>query len=176
MPIEPLPPATARVARAAFPTGHRSLHVADALETRFTDDAVRALVPTHGQPAQPPWRRALVTLRPCADGLSDRQAAHAVRRRLDWKDGLRLELTAPGFEASVLRACRPRLSAGAAASVLFDTWLTWCRDRQLVKAGGRQRTDATPILAAVRALNRIEVVGDTRRHALNHLAMVAPEW
>jgi transposase len=58
MPIEPVPPETARVARAAFPKGHRYLHVADELETLFTDDDFLALFPTHGQPARPPghWR------------------------------------------------------------------------------------------------------------------------
>ena len=70
----------------------------------------------------------------------------------------------------------PACIAGAAESLLFDTLLTWCRDRQLVKARGRQRTDSTHILAAVRALNRIEVVGETLRHALNTLAVVAPAW
>jgi transposase len=174
MPIEPIPPETGRVARAAFPKGNRYLRVADALETRFTDDAFLALFPTHGQPAQPPWRLALVTFLQCAEGLSDRQAAHAVRRRLDWTDVLRLELTDPGFDASVLGACRGRLIAGAAEYLLFDTLLTWCRERQLVKARGRQRTDSTHILAAVRALNRIEVVGETMRHARNSLAVVVP--
>jgi hypothetical protein len=134
------------------------------------------LFPTHGQPARPPWRLALVTLLQFAEGLSDRQAAHAVRSRIDWKHVLRLELTDPGFDASVLSEFRTRLIAGAAESLLFDTLLTWCRDRQLVNAGGRQRTDSTHILAAVRAINRIEVVGETMRHALNHLAIVAPEW
>ena len=64
MPIEPIPPETARVARAAFPKGNRYLRVADELETLFTDDAFLALFPTHGQPAQPPWRLALVTILP----------------------------------------------------------------------------------------------------------------
>jgi transposase len=84
MPIGPLPPETARVARAAFPKGTRYLRVAAALETRFTDDAFVALFPPHGQPAQPPWQLALVPILPFAEGLSDRQAAHAVRRRSDW--------------------------------------------------------------------------------------------
>jgi hypothetical protein len=113
---------------------------------------------------------------PFAEGLSDRQAANAVRSRIDWKYVLRLELTNPGFDASVLSKFRARLIAGAVESLLFDTWLTWCHTRQLVNARGRQRTDSTPILAAVRALNRIEVVGETMRHALNTLAVVAPEW
>jgi transposase len=176
MPIGPIPSETARVARAAFPKGNRYLRVADELETLFTDDAFLALFPTYGQPAHPPWRLALVTLLPFAEGLSDRQAANAVRSRIDWKYVLRLELTDPGFDASVLSAFRARLIAGAAESLLFETLLAWCRDRQLVKARGRQRTDSTHILAAVRALNRVEVVGETMRHALHTLAVVAPEW
>lgn len=176
MPIGPIPSETARVARAAFPKGNRYLRVADELETLFTDDAFLALFPTHGQPAHPPWRLALVTILQSAEGLSDRQAANAVRSRIDWKYVLRLELTDPGCDASVLSEFRARLIAGAAESLLFETLLTWCRNRQLVNARGRQRTDSTHILAAVRALNRIEVVGDTMRHALNTLAVVAPEW
>lgn len=85
MPIEPIPPETARVAHAAFPMGNRDLRRADERETRFSDDAFLALFPTPGHPALPPWRLALVTLRPCAEGLSDRQAADAGRSRLDWQ-------------------------------------------------------------------------------------------
>jgi transposase len=99
-----------------------------------------------------------------------------VRSRIDWQYVLRLELTDAGFDASVLSEFRTRLITGAAESLLFDTLLTWCRHRQLVKARGRQRTDSTHILAAVRALNRIEVVGETLRHALNTLAVAAPAW
>jgi Transposase domain (DUF772) len=99
-----------------------------------------------------------------------------VRSRIDWKYVLRLELTDAGFDGSILSEFRTRLMAGAAEYLLFDTLLTWCRDRHLINAGGRQRTDSTHILAAVRALNRIEVVGETMRHALNALAVAAPEW
>jgi transposase len=132
--IEPVPPETAHIARAAFPKGNRYLRVADELDTLFTDDAFLALFPTHGQPAQPPWQLALVTILQFAEGLSDRQAAHAVRSRIDWKYVLRLELADPGFDASVLSEFRGRLIAGAAEYLLFDTLLTWCRSRQLVKA------------------------------------------
>jgi transposase len=161
MPIEPVPPETARIARAAFPKGNGYLRLTDELDTLFTDEAFGALFPTHGQPACPPWRLALVTLFQFAEGLSDRQAAHAVRSRIDWKYVLRLELTDPGFDASVLSEFRGRLLAGSAEFLLFDRLLTWCRDRQLVRTRGRQRTDSTHMLAAVRALNRLEVVGDT---------------
>ena len=176
MPIEPVPPETARIARAAFAKGNRYLRLADELDTLFTDETFGTLFPTLGQPACPPWRLALVTILQFAEGLSDRQAAHAVRSRIDWKYVLRLDLTDPGFAASVLSEFRGRLLAGSAESLLLDRLLTWCRDRQLVKARGRQRTDSTHILAAVRALNRLEVVGETMRHALNTLTVVAPEW
>src|SRR5918992_2819933 len=176
MPIEPIPPETARIARAAFPKGNRYLRLADELDTLFTDAAFGALFPTHGQPACPPWRLALVTILQFAEGLSDRQAAHAVRSRIDWTYVLRLELTDPGFDGSSLSEFRTRFIAGAAEYLLFDTLLAWCRDHRLVNARGRQRTDSTHILAAVRVLNRIEVVGETLRHALNSLAVVAPEW
>lgn len=171
--IEPIPHDTPRVACAACPQGNRYLRLADAGKTWFIDDAFRALFPTHGQPAWPPWRLALTTILPCAEGLPDRQAAHAVRSRIDWKDGLRLERTDPGCEASVLREFRTRLMAGTAAYLRFDTRLTWCRNRQLITAEGRQRTDSTPILAAIQALNRIEVVAETWRHAINSPAQVA---
>jgi transposase len=137
MRIEPVPAETARIARAAVPQGQRYLRLADELDTLFTDNAFRALFPTHGQPAQPPWRLALVTILPFAGGLSERQAAHAVRSRIGWTDILCLERTEPGFDASVLSQFRTRLLAGGAEYLLFDTLLMWCCNHQLLRAGGR---------------------------------------
>lgn len=174
--ISPIPKETARIAHAAFPKAHPYLRLADEFGPLFTDDLFVALFPACGQPAFAPWRLALVTILQFAEGLSDRRAADAVRSRIDWKYLLRLELTDPGFDASVLSEFRTRLLDGQAEQLLLDTLLTWCRERQLVKARGRQRTDGTHVLAAVRALNRIEVVGETMRHALNSLAVVAPSW
>ena len=51
-----------------------------------------------------------------------------------------------------------------------------CQARGLLKARGRQRTDATHVLASIRVLNRLELVGETLRAALNELATVAPNW
>jgi transposase len=175
-PLEPVPSETRRVGQAAFPKGHRYLRLADELGTLFTDTLFADLFPIHGQGALAPWRLALVTILQFAEGLSDRQAADAVRSRIDWKYVLRLELTDPGFDASVLCEFRARLLHGDAEELLFETLLTWCRERQLIKAGGRQRSDSTHVLAAVRALNRIEVVGEGMRYALNTLAVVVPDW
>ncbi len=156
-PLPPIPDDTARIARAAFRKGHPYLRLADEVGALFTDETFAALFPSHGQPALAPWRLAFVTLLQFAEGLADRQAADAVRARLDWKYVLRLDLDDAGFDASVLSEFRTRLVAGAAESLLLETLLAWCRERQLIKARGRQRTDSTQVLAAVRALNRVEL-------------------
>jgi transposase len=110
------------------------------------------------------------------EGLSDRQAAAAVRSRIDWKYALGLELTYPGLDHTVLSEFRTRLVAGRAELLLLETLLARVRERGLLKARGRQRTDSTHILAAIRVLNRLELVGKTLRHALNSLAVVVPDW
>jgi transposase len=111
-----------------------------------------------------------------AEGLSDRQAAEAVRGRIDWKYALGLELTDPGFDHTVLSEFRSRLVEHQAGTRLLDTLLDRLRERGLLKARGRQRTDSTYVLAAVRVVTRLERVGETLRAALNALAVVAPEW
>jgi transposase len=76
--------------------------------------------PVHGQPAEAPWRLALVTLMHDAEGLTDRQAADAVHTRSDWKDVLSLEVTDTGFDFSILCEFRSRLLAHGADRRLFD--------------------------------------------------------
>ena len=110
------------------------------------------------------------------EGLPDRQAADAVRSRIDWKYLLALPLTDPGFDSTVLCEFRARLVAGGAAHHLFDAVLEIAVARKLVRAKRRQRTDSTHVLAAVRALNRVACVRETMRHALEGLAIVAPDW
>jgi transposase len=105
-----------------------------------------------------------------------RQAADGGRGRIDWTYVLRLDLTDRGFGASVLSGVRARPLAAVAGQRLLDALLTWCRERQLLKASGRQRTDSTQVLAAVRVLDRLEVVGETLHHALNTFAVAAPAW
>src|SRR6266480_3911732 len=80
----PIPEETQRVARAAFPRGNVYMQVADRLGTIYHDAQFAALFPTRGQPAEAPARLALVTILQFAEGLSDRQAADAVRSRIDW--------------------------------------------------------------------------------------------
>src|SRR5712691_10016160 len=174
--IEPVPEETARVARAAFPKGHPYLTFRDALGTIFQDEDFAALFPAWGPPGLPPWRLALVTIMQFRENLADRQAAEAVRARIDWKYLLSLELTDPGFDFSVLSEFRDRLLAGSAEELLLDTLLERCRALGLLTARGQQRTDSTHVLAAIRVLNRLELVAETLRAALNAVAAVAPDW
>ncbi len=176
LPIGPVPQETARLAKAVFPEGSPFIQMRDELGTLYQDEMFAALFPKEGQPALAPWRLALVTIMQFAEKLSDRQAAHAVRARLDWKYALGLELDDRGFDFSVLSEFRSRLIEGQMEYVLFETMLNCLKQRGLLKAGGRQRTDATHVLAAVRAINRVVCVGETMRAALNTLAEVAPEW
>jgi transposase len=148
----------------------------DTLGTIFHDDEFAALFSATGQPAEAPVRVALATILQFAEGLSDRQAADAVRSRIDWKYLLCLELTDPGFDHTVLSEFRTRLLEHDAEGLLFDTLLTEFRALGFLKPRGKQRTDSTHVLAAIRALNRLELVGETMRHALNVLAVAAPDW
>ena len=171
-----VPEHTARVARAAFPKGTLCLRLYDELGTIFTDHDFADLFAHRGQPAEAPFRLALITVLQFLEGLADRQAAEAVRARIDWKYLLCLELDDPGFDYSVLCEFRARLLAGGAEQRLFDLVLDRLRERKLVKARTRQRTDSTHVVAAVRDLNRLERVVETLRAALNVLATVAPDW
>lgn len=175
-PIGPIPEQTAHVARAAFPKGTPYLTLRDELGTIFRDEDFTDLFPDDGQPAYPPWRLALVTILQFRENLPDRQAAEAVRARIDWKYLLSLELTDPGFDFSVLSEFRARLLAGGAEQRLLDRLLRLFRERGLLKARGRQRTDSTHVLASIRELNRLELLGETLRAALNELATAAPQW
>jgi transposase len=171
-----VPEETRRVARAAFPKGTLCLRIGDQLGPLYSDAQFADLFPTRGQPAASPARLALASVLQYVEGLSDRQAADAVRARIDWKYALGLELTDPGFDHTVLSEFRSRLVQGQAELQLLDTLLTRCRELGLIRERGRQRTDSTHVLAAVRVLNRLERVGETLRAALNELAVIAPDW
>jgi transposase len=174
--IEPVPEQTARIARAAFPKGNAYLTLRDELGTLYRDDDFAGLFSRRGQPALPPWRLALVTVLQFHENLSDRQAAQAVRARIDWKYLLGLELADPGFHYSVLCEFRARLIAGSAEMQLLEKMLGQCCAQGLLKAGARQRTDSTHVLASIRTLDRLELIGETLRAALNEIATLAPQW
>jgi transposase len=171
-----VPEDTARVARAAFKQGNPYLLIRDELGVLYRDSQFAELFSHRGRPAESPGNLALVSVMQFAEGLSDEQAAAMVRSRIDWKYVLGLELKDTGFEASVLCKFRQRLLAGGQESSLLDDMLQVFAERGWVRARGKQRTDSTIVLAAVRELNRLELVGETLRRALEALTIVAPAW
>ena len=111
-----------------------------------------------------------------AEDLGDRQAAEAVRTRLDWQYALGLGLDDPGFDHSVLSEFRGRVAAHGLEEAALDALLARLAAEGLVRAGGKQRTDSTHVIAAVRALHMTELAGESVRAALEALAAACPDW
>jgi len=171
-----IPEETARVARAAYPKGNMYMKMRDALGTIYQDESFAHLFPQNGRPAEAPWRLAFITVVQFMEGLPDRQAADAVRGRIDLKYALGLELSDPGFDFSILSDFRQRLLERGAEQLLLDAMLALCKEQGWLKERQRQRTDSTHVLAKVRAINRLMCVGEAMRFALTSLAIVAGEW
>src|SRR6266699_365896 len=176
-PLPPVPEATAAAVRAAFPKGNLYVDLRAEFGTLYEDQLFADLYPPEGRPVEvAPWRLALVDVTQYMEGLTDRQAADAVRRCMDWKYALSLDLHDPGFAFTLLHDFRQRLLAHDAAQRLLDTFLTTCKARGWIKARGTQRTDSTHVLAAIRTLHRLECVLEAMHAALNQLSKAAPAW
>ncbi|WP_283293485.1 IS1182 family transposase [Rhodococcus sp. IEGM 1351] len=171
-----VPVLTARMARAAFPRGALAIRIRDELGELFADERFAAAFGVRGKPGISPAQLAMVTVLQFAENLTDRQAAEAVRARIDWKYCLALELDDPGFDFTVLSQFRTRLLDHGLEELALDLLLAALQDKGLVAAGGKQRTDSTHVISAVRDLNRTELAGETVRAALEALAVAAPGW
>ncbi|WP_232247999.1 transposase [Streptacidiphilus rugosus] len=171
-----VPELTARVVRASFPKGTQAVRIREALGPLCEDAAFAQAFPARGRPAVSPGALALVSVLQYAEGLSDRQAADQVRARMDWKFLLGLEPNDPGFDFTVLGDFRARLVEHGLEEKVLDLFPSRCSELGLLRAGDRQRTDSTHVLASVRVLNRMEFVGETLRAALEALAVAAPAW
>ncbi|QCX82656.1 hypothetical protein C9F11_45480 (plasmid) [Streptomyces sp. YIM 121038] len=170
-----VPPLTAQVARASNPRGATAMWVYDRLDGLWHDEDFTAWYPRDGRPGLSPAQFATVSVLQFLLNLSDRQAAEAVRCRIDFKYALALELDDPGFHHSVLSDFRDRLAQEDRADRLFDLALQRLTAAGLVQQRGRQRTDSTHILAAARELTRLELVLEAVRAALEEIARTAPE-
>jgi transposase len=153
VPVPSVPEATARVARAAFRKGCLATRIRDELGPLFEDEQFARAFPRRGGPAWSPGQLAMVSVLQFAEGLTDRQAADAVRGRIDVKYALGLELDDPGFDFSVLSEFRDRLIAHGLEELVLDRLLERVGELGLLRAGGRQRTDSTHVLAAARTLD-----------------------
>jgi transposase len=175
--LPPVPEATAPAVHAAFPKGNLYVELRAEFGTLYEDRLFADLYPPAGRPVEvAPWRLALVMIMQYIEGLTDRQAADAVRRCMDWKYALSLELTDSGFDFTLLHDFRGRMLTHEAGQRFLDTFLAACKARGWVKARGTQRTDSTHVLAAIRTLHRLEYVLEAMRYALNQLSAAAPTW
>ena len=152
------------------------VQVRDQLGELFADAQFAGAFGVRGKPGWSPGRLALVTVLQMAEALSDRQAAEAVGDKLSWKYALGLGLEDPGFDASVLSEFRTRVVQHGLEERVLDLLLVALKDKGLVRAGGRQRTDSTHVVAAVRDLNRLELAGESVRACVEALAVAAPGW
>ncbi|MDF2261552.1 IS1182 family transposase [Streptantibioticus ferralitis] len=164
------------MARAAFPKGSVAMRVRDRLGEVFDDEPFAGAFGVRGAPGLSPGVLSLVTVLQFAENLTDRQAAAMAVRAIDWKYAIGAELTDTGFDDSVLSRFRARLVEHGMERVVFDRLLEHCKDAGLVGAGGKQRTDSTHVISAVRDLNRLELAGQSVRAALEALAAAAPGW
>ncbi len=174
--LEPIPDETRRLVERLCPKGTTVTQLRDALGPIYSDEPFAHLFPKRGRPAEAPWRLALVTVLQAIEGLTDRQAAECVCTRIDWLYALGLPLDDPGFDYSILSDFRQRLLDQHAEDLILDPIVQLCRERGWLKARGKQRTDATAVLARVRALSSLESVGEGMRAALNALAEQDPDW
>jgi transposase len=174
--LEPVPPETRQLVERLCPKGTMVTHLRDALGQIYHDEDFAHLFPKRGRPAEAPWRLTLVTVLQAMEGLSDRQAAQAVLTRLDWRYALSLPLEEVTFDYSILSDFRQRLIETGAVELILEPILQLARERGWLKAQGKQRTDATAVLARVRALSSLESVGESMRAALNALAEQDPDW
>jgi|SRR5215471_997878 len=138
-----IPDETRRVAHAAFPKGALCLRLVEALDQLYLDEQFATLFPTRGQSAASPVRLALVLVLQYVEGLSDRQAADAVRGRIDWKYALGLELTDPGFDHRVLSEFCARLVTMAPTAFCWAPYWSAFGKLGLIKQRWRQCTDST---------------------------------
>ncbi len=174
--IGDIPEETRRVAQAVCPKGNVYMQMRDELGMLFEQAEFDKLYARVGQPGVSAWRLTLITIMQFAEGLTDRQTAEAVRLRIDWKYALGLSLTDEGFDASVLSEFRERLVDSEAADYFLNLLLEHFKTLGLLKTWKQQRTDATHILANLRALNQVDLLGETLRASLNALAAAAPDW
>jgi transposase len=174
--IPPVPEITAKVAKAAFPKGNKYMRLRDEMGVFYQDEEFADLYPNRGQSGIAPWRLVMILIMQFLENLSDRQAADAVRGRIDWKYALSLELEDDGFDFSVLSEFRVRLISGGRSQQILDKMLSKFGELGLLKSKGKARTDSTHILAIVQELTKIGHLEETLKSALNTLAKVAPNW
>ncbi|MFN8635811.1 MAG: IS1182 family transposase [Chloroflexota bacterium] len=150
--------------------------IGERLAELVRDGQFAELYEPRGRAAVSPSVLMLVTIFQFMENLPDREAARAVRVRLDWKYALHLAVDDPGFDFSCLSYFRRRLLKHEQSRLLFDLVLEQVRGLGFLQKVGKQRTDALGVLGAVRELSQLELVWEALRLALRALGEVDAAW
>jgi len=118
-----IPEETIRVAKAVYPKGNVYLEMRDHFGHLYQDEAFSDLFDHKGRRGESPASLALIMIMQYSEGLTDKQAAEAVRSRIDWKYILGLELEYSGFDGSVLSRFRKKVLQGGKEGQLLELLL-----------------------------------------------------
>ena len=171
-----MPNETQRIGQHLLPEKNVYRLIGDELFAKLKEEDFADLYPSEGQPGFSPVILALVMVFQFMEKLPDRQAAEALRMRLDWKYALHLSLDDEGVNFSVLSEFRDRLIDGQAEGRVFETLVAQIRAMGLIKPQGKQRSDSIAMLSKVRWLSRLEIAVETLRLAVVSLVKVDGEW
>ena len=187
-----MPEETGRIGKLLLRENDPYRLIGDQLFERWKEEEFADLYSSEGKPGYSPVILAFVSVFQFMERLADRQAAQALRMRLDWKYALHLRLDwlrRAGFDFSVLSEFRDRLIEGNAETRVFEKLVEEIRALGLIKARGKQRSDTAlkgvAMLVKVRRLSRIEMVVETLRLAVVALVeahregceeIIPPSW
>jgi transposase len=171
-----MPEATGRIGKQLLREDDPYRLIGDHLFEEWREEDFADLYSSEGKPGYSPVILAFVSIFQFMERLADRQAAQALRMRLDWKYALHLPLEDEGFDFSVLSEFRDRLIEGKAEKRVFDKLVEAIRSMGLIKERGKQRSDSIAMLVKVRRLSRIEMVVETLRLAVVALVAAEREW
>ena len=172
----PLPEDTARAARSVFNIENLYLAIGDQLDALFDEFSWDWPSASGGKPACHVFVLAMVTLFQFAEDLPDRQAAEAVRGRMDWKYALHLSLNDPGFDPAELHEFRQRLLYDSSGQQIFQRLFIRLEKLGLLGSREKRGLDVVTALTAVDALSRLENARAGMRLAMETLAAQHPEW
>lgn len=173
---QPLPENTARAARSVFNVENLYLAIGDQLDALFDDLNLDDLDAFGEKRANALLTLGMVTIFQFAEWLPDRQAADAVRTRLDWKYALHLPLDHPGIDPSALSEFRRRLQLNTAGQLVFRRMLSRVAELGLLGQGDKRQADVDEVLAAVDTLSRVEQLAEAMGRTIEALASRQPEW
>ena len=174
--LGPIPEDTYKLGKQILAEDDLMRQIGDKYADLVRDEDFATMYSHTGQPALSPARLALVSVLQAMEHISDRQAVAMLRTRIDWKYALHLPLSYAGFDASVLSEFRDRIVSNKAERKIFDALLEKMKLAGFLKGRRLQRTDGLLIVAAVRDLNRLELVMETLRLALIEIAKADAQW